>query len=76
MPTVTSKDGTKIAFEKVRSGPAVFLVNCAMFYPRVFDTTLEDLAELLGESTNTEPFTKVREIYMEVLWEMFHPIEA
>ena len=90
MPTVTSKDGTKIAFEKVGSGPAVILVNGAMSYCRAFDTTLEDLAELLGEyftvydydrrgrgeSTNTEPFTKVREIYMEVLWEMFRPIEA
>ena len=76
MPTVTSKDGTKIAFEKVGSGPAVILVNGAMSYRRAFDTTLEDLAELLGkdftvydydrrgrgESGNTKPFTKVREI--------------
>jgi pimeloyl-ACP methyl ester carboxylesterase len=76
MPTVTSKDGTRIAFEKVGSGPAVILVNGAMSYRRAFDTTLEDLAELLskdftvydydrrgrGESGNTQPFTKVREI--------------
>jgi len=76
MPIVTSKDGTKIAFEKVGSGPAVILVNGAMSYRRAFDTTLEQLAELLsndftvydydrrgrGESGNTEPFTKVREI--------------
>jgi len=76
MRTVTSKDGTRIAFEKVGSGPAVILVNGAMSYRRAFDTTLEDLAELLskdftvydfdrrgrGESGNTEPFTKVREI--------------
>jgi pimeloyl-ACP methyl ester carboxylesterase len=76
MRTVTSKDGTKIAFEKVGSGPAVILVNGAMSYRRAFDTTLEDLAELLGEhftaydydrrgrgeSEDTEPFTKVREI--------------
>src|SRR5512134_1623251 len=76
MPTVTSRDGTKIAFDKVGSGPAVILVNGAMSYRRAFDTTLEDLAELLGEhftvydydrrgrgeSKNTEPFTKVREI--------------
>ena len=76
MPTVTSKDGTRIAFDKVGSGPAVILVNGAMSYRRAFDTTLEDLAELLskdftvydydrrgrGESGNTEPFTKVREI--------------
>lgn len=76
MPTVTSKDSTKIAFEKVGSGPAVILVNGAMSYRRAFDTTLEDLAELLGqdftvydydrrgrgESGNTKPFTKAREI--------------
>lgn len=76
MPTVTSKDGTKIAFEKVGSGPAVILVNGAMSYRRAFDTTLEDLAQLLrsdftvydydrrgrGASDNTQPFTKVREI--------------
>lgn len=49
MRTVTSKDGTKIAFEKVGSGPAVILVNGAMSYRRAFDTTLEDLAELLGK---------------------------
>lgn len=75
MRTVTSKDGTKIAFDKVGSGPAVILVNGAMSY-RAFDPTLELLAEVLGkhfavynydrrgrgESTNTEPFTKVREI--------------
>jgi pimeloyl-ACP methyl ester carboxylesterase len=76
MPTVTSRAGTEIAFDKVGSGPAVTLVNGAMSYRRAFDTTLEDLAELLGEhftvynfdrrgrgeSTNTEPFTKRREI--------------
>jgi pimeloyl-ACP methyl ester carboxylesterase len=76
MPTVTSNDGTRIAFDKVGSGPAVILVNGAMSYRRAFDMTLEDLAELLskdftvydydrrgrGESGNTEPFTKVREI--------------
>ena len=30
MNTVTSKDGTKIAFDKTGSGPAVILVNGAM----------------------------------------------
>lgn len=76
MSTVTSKDGTRIAFDKVGSGPSVILVNGAMSYRRAFDTTLEQLAELVGkhftvydydrrgrgESTNTVPFTKVREI--------------
>jgi pimeloyl-ACP methyl ester carboxylesterase len=75
MPTVTSKDGTKIAFDKVGSGPAVILVNGAMSY-RAFDPTLAQLAELLserftaynydrrgrGESGDTKPFIKQREI--------------
>jgi pimeloyl-ACP methyl ester carboxylesterase len=75
MPTVTSKDGTKIAFDKTGTGPAVILVNGAMSY-RAFDPTLTQLAELLsshftvynydrrgrGESGDTKPFTKAREI--------------
>ncbi len=75
MQTVTSKDGTKIAFDKVGSGPAVILVNGAMSY-RTFDPTLAQLAELLGkhftvynydrrgrgESGDTKPFIKQREI--------------
>ena len=77
MSTVTSKDGTQIAFDKVGSGPAVILVNGAIAYRRAFeDRTLEQLAELLGkhftvynfdrrgrgESGDTQPFTKAREI--------------
>jgi pimeloyl-ACP methyl ester carboxylesterase len=77
MSTVTSTDGTKIAFDKVGSGPAVILVNGAIAYRRAFnDRTLEQLAELLGshftvynydrrgrgESGDTLPFTKQREI--------------
>jgi pimeloyl-ACP methyl ester carboxylesterase len=75
MPTVTSKDSTKIAFDKVGSGPAVILVNGAMSF-RAADPTLGQVAELLsrdfmvynydrrgrGESGDTKPFTKVREI--------------
>jgi pimeloyl-ACP methyl ester carboxylesterase len=75
MSTVTSKDGTKIAFDKVGSGPAVILVNGAMSY-RAFDPTLAQVAELLGkdftvynydrrgkgESSDTKPFIKQREI--------------
>lgn len=75
MQTVTSKDGTKIAFDKVGSGPAVILVNGAMSY-RAFDPTLAQVAELLskdftvynydrrgrGESGDTKPFTKEREM--------------
>lgn len=75
MSTVISKDGTKIAFDKVGSGPAIILINGAMSY-RAFDPTLGQIATLLGkdftvynydrrgrgESGNTEPFTKNREI--------------
>jgi pimeloyl-ACP methyl ester carboxylesterase len=75
MPTVTSKDGTTIAFDKVGSGPAVILINGAMSY-RVADPTLAQVAESLskdftvytydrrgrGESGDTKPFAKEREI--------------
>src|SRR5437773_4829715 len=75
MQTVTSKDGTKIAFDKVGSGPAVILVNGAMAY-RAFDPSLAHLAELLGkhftvynydrrgrgDSGDIQPFAKEREI--------------
>src|SRR5438876_1133759 len=75
MPTVTSQDGTTIAFDKVGSGPAVILVNGAMAY-RVLDPSMTHLAELLGkhftvynydrrgrgDSGDTQPFAKEREI--------------
>lgn len=75
MNTVTSTDGTKIAFDKVGSGPAVILVNGAMVH-RASNPTMAQLAELLGEhftvynydrrgrgeSGDTKPFTKPREI--------------
>ena len=75
MQTVTSKDGTTIAFDKVGSGPAVILVNGAIAY-RAFDPSMAQLAELLGkhftvynydrrgrgDSGDTRPFAKEREI--------------
>src|SRR5260221_10961700 len=75
MQTVTSKDGTTIAFDEVGSGPAVILVNGAMAY-RAFDPSMAHLAELLGThftvynydrrgrgaSSDKEPFAKEREI--------------
>lgn len=75
MSTVVSKDGTKIAFDKVGSGPAVILINGATQY-RAFDPTMTKLAELLsknftvynydrrgrGDSGDTQPFAKEREI--------------
>ena len=75
MPTVTSQDGTKIAFDKVGSGPAVILVNGAMAY-RAFVPSMAHLAELLGQhftvynydrrgrgaSSDTQPFAREREM--------------
>lgn len=72
MQTVTSKDGTKIAYDKVGSGPAVILVTGATG-TRMYDT---DLAQLLsfnftvyyydrrgrGDSTDTQPYSVEREI--------------
>jgi pimeloyl-ACP methyl ester carboxylesterase len=75
MQTVTSKDGTKIAFDKVGTGPAVILVTGALAY-RAIDPTMAQLAELLGkhftvynydrrgrgDSGDTQPFAREREI--------------
>ena len=75
MQTVTSKDGTKIAFDRVGSGPAVILGSGATAY-RAFDPFITHLAELLGthftvynydrrgrgDSGDTRPFVKEREI--------------
>lgn len=75
MNTVTSKDGTKIAFDKTGSGPAVILVNGAMQH-RAFDPTMAQIAAMLsenftvynydrrgrGDSGDTQPFAKEREI--------------
>lgn len=75
VPTVTSKDGSKIAYDKTGNGSAVIVVNGAMQY-RAFDPSLAQLAELLGkyftvynydrrgrgESGDTLPFAKEREI--------------
>ncbi len=76
MSTVTSKDGTRIAYDKTGAGPAVILVDGAMSYRGAFDPTLAQLAELLGkhftvynydrrgrgESGDTQPFAREREI--------------
>src|SRR5258706_1753402 len=75
MQTVTSKDGTTIAFDTVGTGPAVILVNGATAY-RSFDPSMTQLAELLGQhftvynydrrgrgdSGDTQPFAREREI--------------
>jgi pimeloyl-ACP methyl ester carboxylesterase len=74
MNTVTSKDGTKIAYTKQGTGPAVILVDGALCY-RSFGP-MSHLAELLsphftvytydrrgrGESGNGKPFAVEREV--------------
>jgi pimeloyl-ACP methyl ester carboxylesterase len=75
MASVTSQDGTQIAFDRVGSGPAVILVSGATAY-RAFDPSMGQLAEQLGQhftvynydrrgrgdSSDTRPFAKEREI--------------
>ncbi len=75
MPTVTSKDGTRIAFDQAGSGPALILVAGATMY-RAFDQGAPRLMALLappftvinydrrgrGESGDTPPFAVEREI--------------
>ena len=47
MQTVTSKDGTRIAYDRLGSGPVVILVGGALGY-RKFNK-MEELAKLLAE---------------------------
>lgn len=75
MNTVTSQDGTIIAFEQSGTGPALILVAGAIQY-RAFDQGLAELTSLLsahltvisydrrgrGESTDTYPYALQREI--------------
>jgi len=75
MGTVTSKDGTTIAFDQSGTGPAIILVDGALQY-RAFDQGMAPLADLLaqdftvfhydrrgrGDSTNTQPYALEREI--------------
>jgi pimeloyl-ACP methyl ester carboxylesterase len=48
MKTVTSKDGTRIAFDQSGAGPVVILVDGALQY-RAFDQGMAQLADLLSE---------------------------
>jgi pimeloyl-ACP methyl ester carboxylesterase len=75
MRTVTSKDGTTIAFDQWGKGPVVILVDGALQY-RAFDQGMVQLAELLaphftiihydrrgrGDSGDTLPYAVRREI--------------
>jgi pimeloyl-ACP methyl ester carboxylesterase len=74
MHTVTSKDGSTIAYDRYGSGPAVILVGGALSYRKF--RKMEELAELLadhcsvinydrrgrGDSTEAGPFALDREI--------------
>ena len=74
MPTVTSADGTTIAFERSGSGPVIVLVDGAMCYRAA--GPMRPLAEHLrghftvytydrrgrGESTDTTPYAVEREV--------------
>jgi pimeloyl-ACP methyl ester carboxylesterase len=75
MNTVTSKDGTSIAFDRTGEGPAIVLVGGA-FQCRAFDPRTAHLAELLapnftvfhydrrgrGDSGDTPPYAVEREV--------------
>ncbi len=77
MRTVTSKDGTTIAFDQSGQGPALILVG-GMFEQRAMDSETAKLAALpllsqhftvfhydrrgRGDSTDTQPYTVEREI--------------
>jgi pimeloyl-ACP methyl ester carboxylesterase len=58
MAAITSKDGTKIGFDKVGSGPAVILVNGAMSYRWAIDPTLAQLAELMSKDFTVYNFDR------------------
>ena len=74
MQTVTSKDGSRIAYDRFGSGPAVILVGGALSYRKF--KKMEQLAKLLaerctvinydrrgrGDSTEVKPFALEREI--------------
>jgi pimeloyl-ACP methyl ester carboxylesterase len=75
MNKITSKDGTKIAFDRSGKGPALILVGGAFQY-RAIDERTTQLASLLaqhftvynydrrgrGDSTDTQPYAIEREI--------------
>lgn len=74
MPTVISKDGTAIAYEKTGKGPCILLVNGALSHRNLYGE--KELADRLaksftviyydrrgrGESIDTKPYSAEREI--------------
>lgn len=75
MTTVTSRDGTKIAYDRTGSGAALVIVNGALAH-RAFDPGMAQIVDLLGrhftvynydrrgrgESGDTPPFATEREV--------------
>ncbi len=73
-PTVASRDGTRIAFDRSGDGPPVILVDAALHYRSY--SSFHGLAPLLareftvytydrrgrGESTDTAPYAPDREV--------------
>jgi pimeloyl-ACP methyl ester carboxylesterase len=72
MQTITSKDGTKIAYDKLGQGPAVILVSGTIMARSGFAELAQRLASDFtvynydrrgrGDSTDTQPFAVDREI--------------
>ena len=74
MTSVTSRDGTRIAFEKTGSGPALIIVNGALSHRKLYGDTalLRMLGEHFttftydrrgrGESADVQPYAVAREI--------------
>ncbi len=74
MPTVTSPDGTTIAFDRTGGGPAIILVDGAMCYRgagpmRSLAALLQDAFTVYtydrrgrGESSDTQPYAVAREV--------------
>jgi pimeloyl-ACP methyl ester carboxylesterase len=76
MTYVISKDSTRIAFEKVGSGPALIIVSGALSQRSLFDGQIDSLIDMLskhftvytydrrgrGESTDMQPYAVEKEI--------------
>ncbi|MEV6816423.1 alpha/beta hydrolase [Micromonospora sp. NPDC051296] len=74
MGTVTSRDGTRIAYQRDGSGPPLILIDAALHFRA--NSSLGELADLLaadftvyrydrrgrGDSTDTPPYTPEREV--------------
>ena len=72
MKTVTSKDGTKIAFDQIGSGPVIILIDSALADRKICAKLANRLAEEFtvinydrrgrGDSTDAQPYAVEREV--------------